>query len=99
MRWRSRSSVGPCPVRRAARADRLGEVRAVISRRLPDGYLSSERQPPAPDDRTVEAEWLASLLARLMPLEPEVLGPLALIRLHRARAEARFDADGRLVLL
>jgi predicted RNA polymerase sigma factor len=34
-----------------------------------------------------------------MPGEPEVLGVLALIRLHRARAEARFDPQGRLVLL
>src|SRR5215831_3297415 len=34
-----------------------------------------------------------------MPGEPEVLGLLALIRLHQARAGARFDASGRLVLL
>jgi RNA polymerase sigma-70 factor (ECF subfamily) len=34
-----------------------------------------------------------------MPDEPEVLGLLALIRLHRARADARFDPEGRLVLL
>jgi RNA polymerase sigma-70 factor (ECF subfamily) len=48
---------------------------------------------------TEEAHWLAALLARLMPVEPEVLGLLALIELHRARAEARFDAAGRIVLL
>ena len=34
-----------------------------------------------------------------MPTEPEVAGLLALIRLHRARVDARFDADGGLVLL
>ena len=34
-----------------------------------------------------------------MPTEPEVAGLLALIRLHRARAAARFDPDGQLVLL
>jgi predicted RNA polymerase sigma factor len=34
-----------------------------------------------------------------MPTEPEVAGLLALIRLHRARADARFDRDGALVLL
>jgi RNA polymerase sigma-70 factor (ECF subfamily) len=34
-----------------------------------------------------------------MPAEPEVLGLLALIRLHRARAATRFDAEGHLVLL
>jgi RNA polymerase sigma-70 factor (ECF subfamily) len=34
-----------------------------------------------------------------MPDEPEVLGLLALMRLHLARADARFDADGSLILL
>jgi RNA polymerase sigma-70 factor (ECF subfamily) len=46
-----------------------------------------------------DAEWLAGLLHGLMPTEPEVTGLLALIRLHRARAAARFDAGGDLVLL
>jgi RNA polymerase sigma-70 factor (ECF subfamily) len=34
-----------------------------------------------------------------MPTEPEVAGLLALIRLHRARADARFDPEGAIVLL
>ena len=34
-----------------------------------------------------------------MPDEPEVLGLLALMRLHLARAEARFGEDGSIVLL
>ena len=34
-----------------------------------------------------------------MPAEPEVAGLLALIRLHRARAAARFDPAGGLILL
>jgi predicted RNA polymerase sigma factor len=34
-----------------------------------------------------------------MPTEPEVAGLLALIRLHRARAAARFGPDGGLVVL
>ncbi len=34
-----------------------------------------------------------------MPGQPEIAGLLALIRLHRARAGARFDVDGNLVLL
>jgi len=34
-----------------------------------------------------------------MPTEPEVAGLLALIRLHRARAAARFGPEGGLVLL
>ena len=50
-------------------------------------------------DLVGDAEWLAGLLHQLMPTEPEVTGLLALIRLHRARADARFDPDGDLVLL
>jgi predicted RNA polymerase sigma factor len=34
-----------------------------------------------------------------MPTEPEVAGLLALIKLHRARSDARFDHQGELVLL
>ena len=36
---------------------------------------------------------------RLLPDQPEVLGLLALMRLHHARRTARFDGEGRLVLL
>ncbi|MBO0745708.1 MAG: RNA polymerase sigma factor, partial [Candidatus Dormibacteraeota bacterium] len=46
-----------------------------------------------------DAEWLAGLVVRLLPAEPEPLGLLALIRLHLARWPARLDAAGRLVLL
>jgi RNA polymerase sigma-70 factor (ECF subfamily) len=34
-----------------------------------------------------------------MPRQPEVLGLLALIRLHQARSAARFDPDGRRLIL
>jgi predicted RNA polymerase sigma factor len=50
-------------------------------------------------DLAQDAEWLAGLLVRLLPHEPEPLGLLALIRLHLARWPARLDAEGRLVLL
>ncbi|MBV9168497.1 MAG: RNA polymerase sigma factor [Chloroflexi bacterium] len=79
--------------------ERLQEVLAVLYLVFNEGYLTSAGDRPARPDLTADAEWLASLLAKLMPGEPEVLGLLALIRLHRARADARFDADGRLVLL
>jgi RNA polymerase sigma factor (sigma-70 family) len=78
--------------------ERLGEVLAVLYLVFNEGYLASSA-PIDARDLTVEAEWLAALLARLMPDEPEVLGLLALMRLHRARARARFDASGNLVLL
>jgi predicted RNA polymerase sigma factor len=62
------------------------------------GYLTTAG-PPQSCDPAEDAEWLASLLHQLMPSEPEVAGLLALIRLHRARAAARFGIDGGLVLL
>jgi RNA polymerase sigma factor (sigma-70 family) len=77
---------------------RLTEALAVIYLLLNEGYLSTAEQAHS-RDLVDDAEWLASLLHQLMPTEPEVAGLLALIRLHRARAAARFDPDGRLVLL
>jgi RNA polymerase sigma factor (sigma-70 family) len=79
--------------------DRLAAVLAVIYLMFNEGYLTSAGDTPQRRDLTDDARWLAELLSRLMPTEPEVLGLLALIRLHRARAAARFDARGRLVLL
>ena len=65
---------------------------------LNEGYLSTGERSQSPD-LVDEAEWLATLLHQLMPGEAEVAGLLALIRLHRARADARFNPDGTLVLL
>ena len=77
---------------------RLSEVLGVIYLLCNEGYLSTAERAQA-RDLVDDAEWLASLLHQLMPTEPEVAGLLALIRLHRARAAARFDRDGGLVLL
>jgi RNA polymerase sigma factor (sigma-70 family) len=77
---------------------RLAEVLAVIYLLLNEGYLATAEQAQS-RDLVEDAEWLASLLHQLMPTEPEVAGLLALVRLHRARAAARFDSDGGLVLL
>jgi RNA polymerase sigma-70 factor (ECF subfamily) len=79
-------------------AARLTEVLTVIYLLLNEGYLATTGSP-ASRDLTEDAQWLASLLHQLMPTEPEVAGLLALIRLHRARADARFGPGGALVLL
>ncbi|WP_406108947.1 RNA polymerase sigma factor [Micromonospora globbae] len=71
--------------------DRVAEVLAVIYLLFNEGYLSTGDQQAHARDLAEEAEFLATLLHTLMPTEPEVAGLLALIRLHRARAAARFD--------
>ena len=77
---------------------RLREVLAVIYLLLNEGYLSNVNRIES-RDLVDHAEWLATQLHQLMPTEPEVAGLLALIQLHRARVDARFDRAGDLVLL
>lgn len=78
---------------------RLAEVLAVIYLLFNEGYLSSGPRHAQSRDLTDDAEFLATLLHHLMPAEPEVAGLLALIRLHRARAAARFGPGGEIIQL
>jgi RNA polymerase sigma factor (sigma-70 family) len=78
---------------------RLREVLSVLYLVFNEGYLATSGDSAERRELARDAEWLTSLLARLMPDEPEVIGLLALMRLHLARVEARFSADGALVLL
>ena len=77
---------------------RLEHLLAVIYLLFNEGYLTTGGPQPARRDLAEDAEWLAALLTRLLPTQPEPLGLLALIRLHLARAAARFDAAGDIVL-
>ena len=79
--------------------ERLDEVLAVLYLMFNEGYLATAGEQPSRRDLAEDAAWLAGLMVRLMPQEPEALGLLALMRLHLARARARFDDAGNIVLL
>jgi predicted RNA polymerase sigma factor len=78
---------------------RLSEVLTSIYLLFNEGYLSAGPAIAQREELAADAVWLAGLLIQLMPEEPEVIGLLALIRLHQARRAARFDDRGELVLL
>jgi RNA polymerase sigma-70 factor (ECF subfamily) len=78
---------------------RLDEVLTVIYLVFNEGYVATTGEESIRRDLARDAEWLATLLTRLLPDEAEPLGLLALVRLHLARWPARLDAGGRLVLL
>ena len=71
--------------------DRLAAVLAVVYLIFNEGYGGR-------GDLAAEAIRLGRVLAELMPDEPEVHGLLALMLVHDARRDARFD-DGAVVLL
>ncbi|MEV2239169.1 DUF6596 domain-containing protein [Micromonospora sp. NPDC049891] len=79
-------------------ADRLPAVLAVIYLVFNEGYLSSGRSAQR-RELAREGVELAAQLAGLLPGEPEAAGLAALLELHHARAAARFDSWGRIVLL
>ena len=79
--------------------ERLGEVLAVLYLMFNEGYLASSGRTPMHRDLVEDAAWLVAFVTRLYPKEPEALGLLALMRLHLARVDARFDAEGKLILL
>jgi RNA polymerase sigma-70 factor (ECF subfamily) len=79
--------------------ERMHEVLTVLYLMFNEGYLATAGERASRRDLAEDAVWLAGLMVRLMPQEPEALGLLALMRLHLARAESRFDQEGNLVLL
>jgi RNA polymerase sigma factor (sigma-70 family) len=78
--------------------ERLEHLLAVIYLLFNEGYLTTSGPQPLRRDLAEDAEWLAAMLTRLLPSQPEPHGLVALIRIQRARSAARFDADGGIVL-
>jgi RNA polymerase sigma-70 factor, ECF subfamily len=79
--------------------DRLMAVLAVLYGLFNEGYSASGGADIVRQSLYVEAIRLGRLLAELMPDEPEALGLLSLMMLHRARSAARVDAAGDLIIL
>jgi RNA polymerase sigma-70 factor (ECF subfamily) len=86
----------PGPVERS---ERLVAVAAMIYLLFNEGYSASGGEVHMRVSLCEEAIRLARLLLRLFSGEPEVMGLNALLLLQHARAEARLDADGNVVLL
>jgi RNA polymerase sigma-70 factor, ECF subfamily len=82
-----------------ARGDRLAAVGAMIYLLFNEGYSASGGTAHMRMALCEEAIRLARLLLRLFPGEPEVMGLMALLLLQHARAPARLDAEGAIVLL
>jgi RNA polymerase sigma-70 factor (ECF subfamily) len=81
------------------RAERLSSVAAMIYLLFNEGYSASAGEVHVRVPLCEEAIRLARLLLRLFPSESEIMGLCALLLLQHARAPARLDANGAIVLL
>ena len=81
------------------RAERLAAVAAMVYLIFNEGYSANGASEAARAPLCDEAIRLARLLLRLFQSEPEIMGLTALLLLQHARAAARFDAEGNIVLL
>ncbi|CAN7394102.1 RNA polymerase sigma factor [Bosea sp. LjRoot237] len=86
----------PGPVERA---ERLAAVAAMLYLVFNEGYSASGAESDRRRPFSEEAIRLMRLLLRLFPTEPEIMGLLALMLLQHARAPARLDANGQIILL
>jgi RNA polymerase sigma-70 factor (ECF subfamily) len=81
------------------RGARLAAVATVLYLMFNEGYSATGGTAHVRATLCEEAIRLARLLLRLFPGEPEMMGLAALMLLQHARADARLDADGAIVLL
>jgi RNA polymerase sigma-70 factor (ECF subfamily) len=81
------------------RSERLAAVAAMIYLIFNEGYSASGDTAEIRKPLCEEAIRLARLLLRLFQTEPEIMGLTALLLLQHARAAARFDAEGAVILL
>lgn len=81
------------------RNERLAAVAAMIYLIFNEGYSASGDTADIRAPLCEEAIRLARLTLRLFPSESEIMGLTALLLLQHARASARFDANGALILL
>jgi RNA polymerase sigma-70 factor (ECF subfamily) len=82
-----------------ARAQRLTAVSTMLYLLFNEGYAASSREAERKQPLCAEAIRLTRLLRDLFPEQPEILGLLGLMLLQHARASARFDKAGDIVLL
>ena len=81
------------------RSERVGAVAAMIYLIFNEGYSASGGTAHIRVTLCEEAIRLARLLLRLFQSEPEIMGLTALLLFQHARAPARLDAEGAIVLL
>jgi RNA polymerase sigma-70 factor, ECF subfamily len=81
------------------RAGRLAAVAAAVYLMFNEGYSATGGEAHLRAQLCEEAIRLARLLHELFSDEPSIMGLLALLLLQHARAPARLDADGNIVLL
>lgn len=79
--------------------DRVPPVLLVIYLIFNEGYSTTSGSDLVNTDLCAEALRLGSMLADLMPDDPEVIGLLALMLLTDSRRGARVDADGSMIRL
>jgi RNA polymerase sigma-70 factor (ECF subfamily) len=81
------------------RAERVSMVATMVYLVFNEGYSASDETSGMRVPLCEEAIRLARLLLRLFPTDPEIMGLTALLLLQHARAAARFDGAGQIVLL